>query len=313
VSGVGLEAWGWALAAFAGVFTVLFTTFLTHPHGLWDGVYTGLKYWLNQQPVGRGGEPKTFYGVLLTFVEWPALIFGTIGAVSLLRRRSLFGMFLVWDFLLSLAVYSWASEKFAWLVMHPLLPLLLLSGAGLQSVWRARGVRRYLGLLVAAVGIFYFGASSWRINFGGHGADPSELLVSTQSSTQVKQVAEQVLSLAASRGPSKPPLTVTVDAADGATFPYAWYFRHLSVGYIDESLPNAAPPTSDVVLLTDQSRTRLGRALNGYTGREYSFRVWWVRDYGAMSVKHWWEWIVHRKVWNPTGGMPEWLYIKKGV
>ena len=40
VSGVGLEAWGWALAAFAAVFTVLFTTFLTHPHGLWDGVYT---------------------------------------------------------------------------------------------------------------------------------------------------------------------------------------------------------------------------------------------------------------------------------
>jgi predicted membrane-bound mannosyltransferase len=221
-------------------------------------------------------------------------------------------MFLVWDFLLSLAVYSWASEKFAWLVMHPLLPLLLLSGAGLQSVWRARGVRRYLGLLVAAVGIFYFGASSWRINFGGHGADPSELLVSTQSSTQVKQVAEQVLSLAASRGPSKPPLTVTVDAADGATFPYAWYFRHLSVGYIDESLSNAAPPTTDVALLTDPSRIRLGRALDGYNGRQYSFRVWWVRDYGAMSVENWWNWLVHRKVWNPTGGMPEWLYIKKG-
>ena len=30
---VGLEAWGWGLAAFAGVFTLLFTTFLTHPAG----------------------------------------------------------------------------------------------------------------------------------------------------------------------------------------------------------------------------------------------------------------------------------------
>ena len=59
VSGVGLESWGWALAAFAGVFTVLFTTFLTHPRGLWDGVYTGLKYWLSQQHVARGGEPGT--------------------------------------------------------------------------------------------------------------------------------------------------------------------------------------------------------------------------------------------------------------
>ena len=30
-----------------------------------------------------------------------------------------------------------------------------------------------------------------------------------------------------SRGPGTPPLTVTVDSAEGATFPYAWYFRHL--------------------------------------------------------------------------------------
>ena len=312
VSGVGLEAWGWALAAFAGVFTVLFTTFLTHPHGLWDGVYTGLKYWLSQQPVARGGEPKSFYLVLLFGVEWPALLFGAIGAVSVLKRGSLFGMFLIWDFVLSLAVYSWASEKFAWLVMHPLLPLLLLSGMGLQAIWRARGAWRWVGVVAAAVAIVYYAASSYRINFGGHGADPAELLVSTQSSTEVKQTAEQVLSLAASRGPGKPPLTVTVDAADGATFPYAWYWRHLSVGYIDESLPNAQPPTTDVVVLTDQSRVRLGRALAGYDGREFDFRVWWVRDYGAMSIGNWWNWIVHRKVWNPTGGMPEWLYVKKG-
>ncbi len=29
---------------FVGVFTILFTTFLTHPGGLWDVMYMGLKY-----------------------------------------------------------------------------------------------------------------------------------------------------------------------------------------------------------------------------------------------------------------------------
>ena len=58
VRAVGLDRWGWALAAFVGVFTVLFTTFLTHPGGLWDGIYTGLKYWLSQHGVRRGGESK---------------------------------------------------------------------------------------------------------------------------------------------------------------------------------------------------------------------------------------------------------------
>jgi uncharacterized protein (TIGR03663 family) len=113
VRGVGLESWGWALAAFAGVFTLLFTTFLTHPAGLWDGVYTGLKYWLDQQGVGRGGEPPYFYLVVLFGEEWPALLLGAIGAVTVFKRPTLLGVFLIWDFLLLLAVYSWASEKFA--------------------------------------------------------------------------------------------------------------------------------------------------------------------------------------------------------
>ena len=53
-----------------------------------------------------------------------------------------------------------------------------------------------------------------------------------------------MLALAKSRGPDKPPLTVTVDAGEGATFPYAWYFRHLNVGYIDLEQPTAPPPTT---------------------------------------------------------------------
>ncbi len=225
VRGVGLESWGWALAAFAGIFTLLFTTFLTHPGGLWDGVYTGLKYWTSQQGVHRGGEPKGFYLVLLWGLEWPMLGLGVIGAVSLWRRNLLVSAFLIWDFVLSLAVYSWAGEKFAWLLMHPLLPLLLLAGAGCQAIWQARSpVWRWVGIAAAAVALFYSGVSSWWVNVD-RGANPRELLVSTQSSVQVKQEAERVLALARSRAPGAPPLTVTVDAGEGATFPYAWYFR----------------------------------------------------------------------------------------
>ena len=54
-----------------------------------------------------------------------------------------------------------------------------------------------------------------------------------------------MLALADSRGPGAPPLSVTVDSAEGATFPYAWYFRHLQTGYIDSSrpTPRRRPPT----------------------------------------------------------------------
>src|SRR3954447_10523391 len=178
----GWEGWGWFLAAFAGVFALLFTTFLTYPDGLWDGVYTGLDYWLKQHGVARGGEAWQFYPTVLVTSEWPALLLGTIGAVSLWRRNSFFAGFLIWDFLLSLIVYSGAGEKFAWLILHPLLPLVLLAGVGMQAIWQARGTWRYAGLTAAAVALLYVGVASWWVNVE-RGADPREMLVSTQSAT----------------------------------------------------------------------------------------------------------------------------------
>ncbi|HWK27745.1 MAG TPA: flippase activity-associated protein Agl23 [Solirubrobacter sp.] len=308
----GWEGWGWFLAAFAGVFTLLFTTFLTHPGGLWDGIYTGLKYWLDQHGVARGGEPWQFYSVVLITIEWPALLLGAIGAVSLWRRNSFFAAFLIWDFVVSLIVYSWAGEKFAWLVLHPLLPVILLAGVGVQAIWRSTGAWRWVGLAATTVALFYVGLASWWVNVD-RGANPREMLVSTQSAEQVKQVADQVVALSKSRGPGAPPLSVTIDSAEGATFPYAWYFRHLPVGYIDLQQANAAPPTTDVMILTDASRERLANALGDYNGRQFPFRVWWVRDYGAIRPGNLLRYITERKTWNPTGGMNEWLYVKKGL
>ena len=313
VRAAGWEGWGWFLAAFAGLFTLLFTTFLTHPAGLWDGVYTGLKYWLGQHEVARGGEPAVFYTAVLLTIEWPALILGTIGAVVLWRKRPLFAAFLVWDFFVSLAVYSWAGEKFAWLVLHPLLPVILLAGAGIQGIWETRGALRWIGLVGAAIALLYVGVASWWVNVE-RGADPREMLVSTQSSTQVKDVADQVLALADSRGPGAPPLSVTIDSAEGATFPYAWYFRHLQTGYIDLQQANAAAPTTDVIVMTEASHARLQPSLTDYDCRQFDFRVWWVREYGKMwNPANFWRYVTQRETWNPTGGMKEWLCVRKGL
>jgi uncharacterized protein (TIGR03663 family) len=286
---------------------VLFTTFLTHPIGLWDGIYTGLKYWLGQHKVGRGGESDVFYVVVLLGVEWPALLLGAIGAAVAIRRPTLLRVFLIWAFLLSLLVYSWAGEKFAWLVLHPLLPLVLLAGVGVQGIWETR--RHWygkLGLAAAVVALGYVVFASWEVN-AVHRADPRELLVSTQSSEEVAKVAREVVAKAKA---SDRPYTVTVDSAEGATFPYAWYFRDLPVGYVDLST-QGTPPDSDALILTQASHDRLRSQLRGYRSREFPFRVWWVRDYGRITPGSWWRWLTKRDVWSPTGGMPEWLYQKR--
>ena len=76
----------WALAAFAGVFTLMFTVFLTNPSGLWDGLYESIAYWIGQHGVGRGGEKPYFYVVVLFAHEWPVLLLGLLGAVFAFRQ-----------------------------------------------------------------------------------------------------------------------------------------------------------------------------------------------------------------------------------
>ena len=241
--------------------------------------------------------------------EWPVLLLGAIGAVAAFRRPTLLRVFLVWAFVLSLAVYSWAGEKFAWLVLHPLMPLILLAGLGIQAIWESR--RRWfgaLGIAVTLAALAYTGYASFLVN-AEHSADPREFLVSTQSSTDADHVRDEVMALAGKR----PRLSVTIDAAEGATFPWAWYFRHLNVGYIDLSQTGEPPPQTDVLILTQASQARLASTLTGYDGREFRFRVWWVRDYGAMTPARWARWFADRTPWNPTGGMPEWIYVRRVV
>jgi predicted membrane-bound mannosyltransferase len=224
-----------------------------------------------------------------------------------IRRPTLLRVFLIWAFVCSLAVYSWAGEKFAWLVLHPLLPLVLLAGVGVQGIWETR--RHWygkLGLAAAVVALGYVVFASWEVN-AVHRADPRELLVSTQSSEEVAKVAREVVAKAKA---SDRPYTVTVDSAEGATFPYAWYFRDLPVGYVDLST-QGTPPDSDALILTQASHDRLRSQLSGYRSREFPFRVWWVRDYGRITPGSWWRWLTKRDVWSPTGGMPEWLYQKR--
>jgi uncharacterized protein (TIGR03663 family) len=312
VAEVGWVAWGWGLAAFALVFTVLFTVFLTNPGGLWDGIYDGLAYWLAQNGPGRGEKEWYFYAVVLFAEEWPALLLGAIGVVATLRRPTLLRAFLIWDFALSLAVYSWANERFSWLVLHPLLPLLLLAGIGVQSVWdaRARWSGR-LGLVVVLACVLYSGWASWWANVE-NGADPREFLVATQSAEQVKGVRDEVFAAVARARREGRDARILIDTAEGATFPWAWYFRDLEVGYLDLT-SSGLPPDTDVAIVTAANRERLVDELAGYDGRRFPFRVWWVRDYGAMSPAAWWDWFARRKPWNETGGMPEWLYVRRGA
>lgn len=311
IRSVGRDAWIWGGTSFLAVYTLLFTTFFTNPHGLQDGLIESIRYWLSQHPVNRGGHPPFYYLVVLPAYEWPVLVLGVIGAVAVLRRPTVVGLFLLWDFLVSLALYSAAGERMPWLTVHPLLPLILLAGLGVQSLWqRRRAVTGRVALALALGGAAWSTQAAVALSFG-HPADPKEMLVFTQTSADVPGVRERIFELdRASLARRDRHVKIEVDGWGGTGWPWGWYLRDVPTAYPDMSEASFRP-TGEVLLVADPSRERLLPFLGDYRGERFRLRVWWVVDHGAGSAGDWLRWLTGRNTWGPLGTLDEWIYVRK--
>ncbi|MBN1659398.1 MAG: TIGR03663 family protein [Anaerolineae bacterium] len=171
------------------IYALLFTTFFTNPLGLGTGVFGSVSYWLAQQEVERGGQPWYYYLLLLPMYEFLPLFFGLVGTLYYLIRgtrpvapvgelddatdargevaawaveNARFVAFLILWTLASLFLYSWAGEKMPWLVVHPALPLSVLTAKFLgdvlervewREVWRRGGALLLILLPVTLFGL----------------------------------------------------------------------------------------------------------------------------------------------------------------
>jgi len=308
VRSVGGDAWIWAATSFAAVFTLLFTTFLLRPQGLRTALYDSLGYWLSQQPVNRGGQPWFYYLAVLAAYELPVLVLAAVGIITSLRRPTLLRLYLVWSATLNLVVYSWASERMPWLVLHLLLPLVLLAGVGLQTLWEGRHTLRAAAIAFAAAGAAFLLWGAVNVAYL-HPADPAELLVFTQTSIQSDAVREAILqadqrTLAAAHRHA----TIQVDSWEGTAWPWAFYLRDLPVQYTDMRGPFM--PDADIVVVDDSDRSRVLPHLAGYTGSRFHLREWWVVDWGGASVGDAFGWFTRREAWSAKGTLDQWLYVR---
>ena len=311
IRSVGRDAWLWGVATFLVVYTVLFSTFFTNPGGLRDGMVESINYWLSQQPVNRGGQPWFYYLVLLSGYAWPIVLLGLLGIVSVVRRPTLLGAYLIWMFVLTLGLFSWASERMPWLVLHSLLPLVVLAGMGGQMLWRNRDrVIAKVGIAVALVGAVYLLQSAVYVTYV-RPADARELLVQVQNAPDVPKIRDEIMALEKQQtAKDGQPLSLQIDSWGGVGWPWSWYFRDVPAGYYDMSLPSYVPE-SQVVLVSDPNHAAVAPKLHDYVGRRFTYRVWWVPDWGGASAGDWARWFLWRKPWSPTATMDEWLYVRK--
>jgi uncharacterized protein (TIGR03663 family) len=311
VRSVGRDAWIWAAASFATVFTVLFTTFLQRPQGLRTALYESLRYWLSQQPVNRGGQSWFYYLVVLAAYELPVLVLAAVGIVTSLRRPTLLRLYLVWSATLNLIVYSWASERMPWLVLHMLMPLVLLAGVGFQTLWEGRHTLRAAAVACAVAGAAFLLWGGVNVTYV-HPADPAELLVFTQTSIQSDAVREAILqadqrTLTAAHRHA----TIQLDNWGGTAWPWAFYLRDLPVQYTNMSGPPM--PDADIVVVDDINRSRVLPYLTGYTGSRFHLREWWVVDWGSMSARDAFRWFTRREAWSTKGTLDQWFYVRTDI
>lgn len=311
----GWRAWALGLAAFAFVFCALFSAGFTHPGGIVDGAVDGIDYWLSQQPVNRGGMPWPFYLVLLAGYEWPITVLAALGLAAALRARDRVLGLVAWTALGNLAVYSWASERFPWLVVHPLVPLVALAGFGVDRLWARRQVGSDWGttpyLAGAGLVLVVLGTNTARVAFA-EPSNPRQLLAAVQTSDQVPDVLGRIEAIEAA-APAGGSLRIVVDSSSSAAWPWAWYLRDLPVAYVDLAVDPAAAAGADVVLAMEANVERLTSPPEGWRAQGYDHRVWWVPAWDDAGPADWAWWVANRRTFSPTGSLRAVLLTRIGL
>lgn len=306
LGGLGATPWMWTVVAFLGVFIVVFTSAFRYPAGFQSGLVDGIRYWLSQHEVGRGGQRWFFYLTILAAYELLLAVLAAIGGWWTITRRSMVGAWFATMFAVQLAVYSWAGEKYAWLALHPTLPLVLLGALGAQAIADRPMPAVGRAAVAGAVALALVGTTALAIRPAiTDGADTSELLVTVQTTTDVPAISEW-LHAAHRAGDVR---SVLVDDRDSGAWPWAWYLHDLDgVDYTTLDPDQPLPPGYDAYVVS--ASTPLPPVPEGFEIERFALRGWWLPDYPNAGAGDLLSWFLTREQWNPGGTSDQYLITR---
>ena len=150
-----------------------------------------------------------------------------------------------------------------------------------------------------------------------HGDVPVEMLVYTQTSPDIRLLAEEFRRADGYEGADSG-LSLAVDDTSGFTWPWAWYLRdssryHANFRGIDAASVESAPPSAEVVLVHSNNHEAVDPSLQGlYTDGERIRHRWWFPEqtYRNLTLERFAKGLIDREAWR--GVMDYWLY-REGV
>ena len=276
--------------------------------GIGNGLVQGIFYWITQQQVERGGQPWYYYLILIPFYEQLVLIFGLGGLVRCLAHPTRFRLFVVFWFVASLFLYSWAGEKMPWLTIHIVLPLILLAAIALdwavvralemldemaqnryagRSVFAgqvlARSARPLLTLVFAFLLLIPMLHSMLFVTYVDPGDAPHEMLSYVQTTTDVTDVMAKITALDQQLYGGTHQLRIGLPNSQ-AIWPFTWYLRDYKNVWFYYDGKDPAPSNLDVII-TDPGAEGAYTAPDAahpqglFLAHQYRIRAWWDQGY----------------------------------
>jgi uncharacterized protein (TIGR03663 family) len=277
-------------------------------NGIWDGLY----YWVQQQDVARGAQPIYYYFLLIPLYEQLAVVMGLAGVIYALARPTHFRIFLVWWFIGSLAIYSWAGEKMPWLTIHILLALMLLAAVAInraiQGVWSfatelrqgmaykdaltSRAVASLVSFVLSVLLLIPMVHSMVALTYQDPSNGPLEMMVYVQTTQDVDTVMAKIALADEHLYGGKHQLKIVV--GQGEEWPMYWYLRDYwldphpgsYVTWDPPSVNGSNPfvnmnPAPDALILYPGAQVQqfFQAHPTGYHMKEYVLRSWFDESY----------------------------------
>ena len=146
-----------------------------------------------------------------------------------------------------------------------------------------------------------------------HGDVPVEMLVYTQTSPDIRLLAEEISRADGYEGVDRG-ISISVDDTNGFTWPWAWYLRdsdqyHASYRGLSSDGAESDSFTSEVVLVHSNNNETVAPSLQGlYTGGQRIRHRWWFPEhtYRELTLSRLASGLVDREAWRSV--MDYWLF-----
>jgi len=160
--------------------------------------------------------------------------------IKKIREKKIFFAFLVYWFVMSLLIYSYAGEKVPWLSVHITLPMILLGAKYLSDFLVSKNYNkfRFIYLVLFLILALYNIKNSIILCFK-NADDPAERMVYVHSTKEVPKLAKEIIRLSESIGTG---LQTPIHLSGESKWPLYWYLRKFNNLYASINLEQKEPP-----------------------------------------------------------------------